>query len=614
MDTTTTTRVRGTGAMSGSDYAVAALIGGLGFLGTGTWLSGQIGGLLFRWTWPDVPFDQCFTLAVALPKHWGNPREAWPAAAQAQLPGPVGFYTAAVLVCAVLITVTVLVWRWARPPGQPHGMASAQQLDRKLSARAVLKTATRIRPTLARKPELADVAVELGSTGRRKLYAGLESSVLLVAAPRQGKTSQVIIPWLRRFPGPAVVTSIRPDVLQATASLRGTAWLMELTGTVQWPHRVQWSPIAGCGNYDVARRRADVMIQVGKQETADSSNAGFFGLTATNLMAAWLHTAALCDKTMTDVLEWSSKPGDDTPVKLLRGASDANEGVLKMLDGFYRQPQTTRANLWATVQTGTASLLGPAAKAVFCGSVADSFDVDAFLTSKKDTVYLLVDEDQADALAPLVTAFVNEIITTAKNLAQTSANERLDPPLGLFLDEVTNVVPLPNLPQLMSYAAGSGIFVTAVLQNLAAAEHRWRQVGRKMIWSNATVKIALGGLAGDDLDEFSKLAGAFRETLLVPQRHRHGHHTQATVTDRKALSPDRIRTLDENKREALILHGTTPAVITRMVRHHESRDRAVYAQARTQARALMGLDQPPTAMDGPAVTVTAVAPTREKVR
>jgi type IV secretory pathway TraG/TraD family ATPase VirD4 len=423
---------------------------------------------------------------------------------------------------------------------------------------------------------------------RIRLYARLESSVLLVAAPRQGKTSQVIIPWLHRFPGAAVVTSVRRDVLEATATLRpGTSWVMELTGELPWPHRLAWSPVVGCERYDTARKRADVMVQVGKQETADSSNAGFFGLTATNLMAAWLHTAALTDRTMDDVLTWSMDDTNDEPVKLLRDATAARPGVLKMLDGFYRQPHTTRANLWTTVQTGTSCLFGEAAKAVFCGPAETSFDVEAFVRSGTDTVYLLVDEDQADALAPLVTTFVKEITTTAKRLAQHADHGRLDPPLGMILDEVTNVVPLPDLPAVMSYAAGSGIFVAAVLQNLAAAEHRWGAVGRRMLWANATVKIALGGLAGDDLDAFSHLAGTYREALYVPQRHPTGVSQHASVVDRKTMEPEAIRTLDERRRQALIVHATTPAVNTRMVRHYEGPDAAAYAQAGHDARALI---------------------------
>lgn len=583
-----TTRLRGGGLTSGSDYAIIAIIGVAGFAMVGTWLTGQVAGLLFKFTWPDVSIGDAFTIAVALPKHPADPRLAWPAHTQAQLPGPVGLYAAMALVLATMVTVVVLVGRRWGMDRQARGMASRQQLAKSLSAAAVLRKAPRLRPGVTGKPQLADVAVELGTAGRMPLYASLESSVLLVAAPRQGKTSQVIIPWLRGFPGAAVVTSVRLDVLEATATLRaGTAWVMELTGDLTWPHRVTWTPIAGCERYDIARKRAGVIIQVGKQDGADATNAGFFGLTATNLMAAWLHTAALTGRTMADVLVWSTDDTNDEPVKLLRDTHGARDGVLRMLDGFYRQPPTTRSNLWTTVQTGTSCLFGEAAHQVFSGPARDSFDVETFLRSGADTIYLLIDEDQAEALAPLVTAFVNEITTTAKRLAQRAQTGRLDPPLGIILDEVTNVVPLPDLAQLMSYAAGSGIFVTAVLQNLAAAEQRWGAVGRKMLWANSTIKIALGGLAGADLDDFSQLAGCYRETLLVPQRNAHGVSVQASVIDRKTMAPEAIRVLDEEDREALVVHATTPVVKTRMVRHYEGRHAKDYLRATHDARTLM---------------------------
>ncbi|WP_433117854.1 type IV secretory system conjugative DNA transfer family protein [Micromonospora sp. CA-246542] len=582
-----TTRLGGS-LTSGSDWVVGAIVAVAAGAMIGIWLTGQVAGLLAL-HWPATSPADAYGIAPALPRHLSDPRLAWPPPVQGQMPGPIRFYTAAVLVTGALSTAGAVLWRRRGNGRQARGMASRQQLRRTLSAEAVLRSAPRLRPGLAQKPKLTDVAVPLGDAGPMRLHAGLESSVLLVAPPRQGKTSQVIIPWLRGFPGAAVVTSVRPDVMENTATLRaGTAWVMELTGDLTWPHRIAWSPIAGCDRYDVARKRAGVMIQVGKQESTDTTNAGFFGMTATNLMAAWLHTAALTGRTMTDILAWSTDDTNDQPVKLLRDAYGARDGVLKMLDGFYRQPHTTRSNLWATVQTGTSCLFGEAAHHVFAGTVTESFDIEAFLRSGTDTVYLLVDEQQAEALAPLVTAFVDEITTTAKRLALRAPTGRLDPPLGLILDEVTNVVPLPDLPQLMSYAAGSGIFVTAVLQNLAAAEQRWRAVGRRMLWANSTIKIALGGLAGDDLDDFSQLAGTYRETLLVPQRNDRGVTVQTTVTDRKTMSPEAIRTLNEQRREALVIHATTPAVLTRMARHYESRHAREYADAVRHARTLMG--------------------------
>ncbi|WP_020525231.1 type IV secretory system conjugative DNA transfer family protein [Catelliglobosispora koreensis] len=583
-----TTRVGGGTIATGSDALLIAIIGLAGFLSIGTWLSGQLAGLLFRASWPDTGFGDAFTIAFALPQHLADPKMAWPAAARSDLPGPAGFYIAMLLILALFVAAAVVGYRRFGTGGQRRGMASRQQLAKTMTASAVLAKAKRLRPNLTGKLRVEDVAVDLGHAGNTALYASLETSVLVLSAPRQGKTSQVIIPWLRTFPGAALVTSVRHDVLEATAMLRpGTAWVMDLTGDLSWPHKLRWSPIAGCEQFETARRRADTMIQVGKQGS-DSSNSGFFAMTATNIMAGWLHTAALTGRTMRDVLDWSVDETDDTPVRLLRDAHGAEPGVLKMLDKLYRQPGTTRANLFTTVQTSTTALFGKAAQQVFCGLPSDSFDLDTFVTAGEGTIYLLVDENEVTGLAPLVTSFVRELLRTAVRHATASPNGRLDPPLGLILDEVTNVVPLPDLPKYMSTSAGFGIFITAVAQNLAALEERWGRVGRDQMWSNSTIKIALGGLSGDDLEEFSQLSGTYRETLLVAQRNRDGISQQATVVDRKTMSPEAIRTLDETARQALVIHATTPAVTTRMTRHFESRHAKQYAAAAQQAREHMG--------------------------
>ena len=59
----------------------------------------------------------------------------------------------------------------------------------------------------------------------------------------------VIIPWLHRWPGPALVTSVRKDVVEATALLRAEGdrpvMVMAPTGMIHWPNMVRWAPIGG---------------------------------------------------------------------------------------------------------------------------------------------------------------------------------------------------------------------------------------------------------------------------------------------------------------------------------------------------------------------------------
>jgi type IV secretory pathway TraG/TraD family ATPase VirD4 len=327
------------------------------------------------------------------------------------------------------------------------------------------------------------------------------------------------------------------------------------------------------------------MVRVGKEPGGDSTNAAFFGLTATNLLAAWLHTAALCGNTMDDVLRWALHEGDDEPITLLAGCDRAHPHVAAMLESIYASPTETRSNMWATVMTAVAPLVSDTARHTFCPPPAEAFDIEGFLASN-GTVYILVSEKDAADLAPLLSTFVDEVTSAAKRLADRTPNGRLSPPLGLILDEVANVVPLPDLPALMSYAGGSGIFVAAVFQSLAQARHRWGRDGADMLWSAATVKIALGGLTGDELHDLSRLAGKYRETFHAVQRGPNGYTTTPSLSDRETISPDEIRTLSERRREALVIHATTRAVVTRMVRHYEGPHAKQYAAASEAARRL----------------------------
>ncbi|WP_019632522.1 type IV secretory system conjugative DNA transfer family protein [Actinomadura atramentaria] len=581
----------------------AAVLGVLAVLLTanlGTWVAGQLAGTLFAASWPPVNPGQTFGVLARLPHHLADPKKAWPSTARDSLPGPVGMWTAAIITAAVFTAGGAAGIRRYLAGRSHRGFASRRNLTRALSEKAVLARGMTLRPSLANTAySVTDVGVRLGRASGMPLAISAENSVLLMAAPRQGKTSQVIIPWLHHWPGPALVTSVRTDVLQATAALRATEGrpvaVMAPTGMAAWPDLVRWSPTSGCEAFDKARARADVMVTVGKNSTADSGNAAFFGMTATNLLAGWLHAAELYGRPMDDVLRWALNERVDEPVKLLRDHPRAAPGVAAMLDAAYRSPEGTRSNLWTTVQTAIAPLLAETARATFSPPAGKSFDIEEFLR-QRGTIYLLVSDKQAGDLAPLIASFVDEITEQAKRLADKARAGRLDPPLAMFCDEVANVAPLPDLPALMSYSGGTGIFIVAVLQEMAQATLRWGQDGAAMIWGASTVKIALGGLSGDELRKLSELAGEYRETQLSHQWGSSGRTVQSSLADRRTLRPDQVRTLDDRRREALVIHATTPPVIARMQRHYESPDAADYARSMTETTRLMrALDSVPDA-------------------
>ncbi len=464
---------------------------------------------------------------------------------------------------------------WMRIHQRHDGFATRAELRRSLTAKAA-----RCR---------SSVILPLGrAIGHRvRLAVAAEDSVLILAAPRQGKTSQVIIPWLTDWPGPALVTSLRTDVLTATATLReeiGPVAVLAPTRLVRWPNQIRWSPTSGCADLDIARRRASVLVTVGHAEKQDSSNSGYFSANAINLVTLWHHAADVAGLGMRDVLKWSLDERDDSPVTLLRDNPGAAPGAAELADALYRTPPETRSGLWTTAATALAPLLSPAAEAVFCPAPGEpTFDPAAFLRSN-GTVYLLVEAAKARALAPLITVFLDELLDVAKRTADASPRGRLASPLAIFGDEIANVAPLPQLPGLMSYAGGSGIFTAIVLQSRAQAEQQFGRDQAAMIWGAATVKLVLGGVTGPELRELSDLVGEHDRVEAGRQVHPDGSVTTSTSTQRRrVLEPAAIRTLRPDRREALVLHATTPAVTVRMTRHYEGPNRHRHAAAERDA-------------------------------
>jgi type IV secretion system protein VirD4 len=579
------------------DYLIAALIVAAVGGGLTLYLTGQLAGLLFNWAWPHVTIGQTLQIAKALPKHWSDPKQAWPIAARTDLPGCAGFVTAAVLVFALLGTVIVLLWRRIAQRGirRFRGFASGTEVQQALSTSAVTKMGATIRPSLeGERIEVDDVGTVLGRRipGGTRIALSAEESVLVLAAARQGKTSQVMIPMLHRWRGPAIVTSVRRDIVEATASLRallGPVLVLAPTGMPKWPEGVSWSPADGCHVYDTAKARAETIVRVGKGGPGaqqDSSNAGFFGASATNLVAAWLHAAALTGGSMNDVVRWSLNQRDDTPVRLLRDHPDAEPGVADMLADMYASPQVTKANLWSTATIGLSPLMSPTAREVFCGPMSESMDIEEFLRAN-GTLYVLVSAKQAGGLAPIISAFIEAVTETAKRLGDLSPGGRLDPPLAVLLDEAANVSPLPDLPDLLSYSGGSGIFVVVVLQNMAQAADKWGPVSAEMIWGATTAKVILGGLSGSEVDDLCRLAGEYQQPVGSLQRGTTGTNIQTSYENRPVLTPADVRGLSTLRREALIFHGSTAPVRIRMTRHYEGPDRKLFEAAVREARAAL---------------------------
>jgi len=562
-----------------------------------SWVAAVLSGLLAHASPALVSWNQTAAAIPGLFSHPLRPQEAFPAGSG--VGGPFAFYpaflAAAVATCWGARTGWHR-WRAMRDEGT-DGLATRGQLEEAMGEAKALSRLGALRPSLATpRPSLdksagpartfpwhnsapakvtdvavTEVAVFCGTaipTGV-KLYIPFEETALIVAPPREGKTSQLIIPWMLDFPGSVLATSSKTDVLYATAKFRekyGPVMVLDPTGLSNWPLQLQWSLVDGCEDFTVARKRAETLTGTAKSDEG-TKNGGYFVMNAQMLMTCWLHAAALDGLSAMDILRWATAPTERQPVDILARHNQPN--LARALAAQHAAAPEERSASWRTAEQSVLALYDQKVAAIFGHSARDAknFSISKWLT-EGGTVFLIGEEEEGSSLAPIMAAFSRAILDTAKVIAARMPNGRLDPPLALLGDELANVAPLPQIPSLMSVSGSQNIFMVAVLQNLAQAHERWGELGVRKMFAAATVKIILGGVSDEqELKTYSALAGEFEED--TESISDDGDRASISVSTRRraVLEPGDIRQIKE--REGLVVHRRTPVTRVKFERVHE---------------------------------------------
>jgi hypothetical protein len=173
-------------------------------------------------------------------------------------------------------------------------------------------------------------------------------------------------------------------------------------------------------------------------------------------------------------------------------------------------------------------------------------------------------------VAPLFAAMAAEVHYQAAQIGQASSSRRLDPPLLMGLDEVTQICPVP-LPVWLSDSGGKGIQIIAVGHGQAQLADRWGEHGCQVVLDTCSVKVFLPGITDTvTLDAASKLCG--QAAWQVRGQEYKTWHDIAT--------PDMIRQLPAGF--ALLIRGGCAPVIARLPR---AWDNPAYKRARRLHRA-----------------------------
>jgi type IV secretory pathway TraG/TraD family ATPase VirD4 len=454
---------------------------------------------------------------------------------------------------------------------------------------AALRRSGRIRRSVSlwrRAREPGEHSVLLGRAHfRHGLRVPLEEHLLVMAPPRTFKTA-FLADVILRYPGPVIATTTKADVFALTSGVRakrGPVHVFNPQAIGGVPSTFSWSPVAGCQDQATAIRRADAFAHAVSQKGVEDGT--FWSAKASDYLRAYFHAAALKGADLRAVAAWVAGADPGTAEDIL-AAAGAHQWALTLSE-LRSEAQKTAATVRMVMSRALSFMADPALAVSVLPGPGAGFDIGEFLAAA-GTVYMIAEAVTEEApVAPLFAAMASEIHYQAAQTGQAAPGGRLDPPLLMGLDEVTQICPVP-LPVWLSDSGGKGIQVCAVAHGEAQLAGRWGSHGRQVVLDTSSVKVFLPGITDTTtLKAASDLCG--QAAWKVRGQEHATRHDVATV--------DMIRQLPSGF--ALVIRGGCAPVIARLPRawhnraHKRARRRGQATAVLAPAPALAAVTVPP---------------------
>jgi type IV secretion system protein VirD4 len=549
------------------DAVMLAAIGCLVVVAALLWLWGGLAGLLFGSGWPDVSVAALPGVLLRLPGRLGDPAAAWPLPARSELPSAIGFYGA----LAALGAAVLAMWSGLGRLGVVR-ILGGRSSGARWAAGGDLR---RLRHRQRFAPD-ASARLTLGRHHGRLLRAEERHALVAFGPPQSGKSAGLAVPALLEWDGPAVASSIKTDLLEATWRRRcalGEVLVFDPFGLAPGVASHTWSPLTAARDWDGALEVAWRLAAAGEVDKRGVEGGDFWAIAAEQRLAPLLYTAANTGAGIDAVVRWAYGQGSRELHESLGrlaesaidpGARDGAHAAYDAVRAFEAQADRTRSSIEATAQALLRAyrFTGVVQSAGSCEITPDR------LLDGNTTLYLISDAKASKLLRPIFLALLSEVVDRAYQRATLNGG-RLDRPLLLCLDEAGNVAPLPDLAEIASTAPSHNIQLISIFHDLAQARSRYARQAETVVNSHRA-RMLLPGVA--DLETLRYFAGLVGEEEARDQTRTTGPDGGSRSYSRRRrplIAPEALRQLPD--RHALLLYGRLAPVQVRLRMWFEDR-------------------------------------------
>ena len=599
-----------TAGMSPGEALFVTALAAVALVATIIWVGAAFAGVLVGAGPPGGVLDG-LRAVPALLRDAGHPAAAWATSPGmvVRLPGPFGYWSATAVAAVVVLGVVVVgvkAWRAMTPTRRRLGV----------DAKARMASRRDLRPLLVRRPvpgrlvlgrygrwlvatesqRWAPVATSGWSglsarlTGRRRPgRSGDLTSVAIVGPTRSGKTAECAIPAALDWEAPAILLSVKRDLLDNTIVRRrrlGEVRVFDPGGlarrnvnptvTISEAELARWSPLRDAGSATGAKKAGEALASWTPQ--AGVEGMSFWTTQGKILFTGLLGAAALSGaRSMKAVAEWTfnmtmpDSPGGCPPKDILEAAindpatADAAEAAILHLAAVWNKADDRlKASVYATATTVCNAWLDPNVVAAtdLADGVGEWVDLEWLMDTgvngnRANTLYLLVSNDDYKRLAPVLAGLLSDL--KAQAYEWESIGRRFPAPLLMLIDEAGNM-PLDWLPEVSSTCAGIGIQLMTVWQSLAQIHQAYGQRADILLTNHATKLFFPAASDDSTLGYQSKIVGdeeIERESWSTDVGGGSGRRSVSGQQSREALVPYFLARLPKFG-QSLMIHSNTP--------------------------------------------------------